>query len=71
MTLDIIYVITGSILIIELVYCICRSKASSDYTWYLCRPFGIPFSMGVGAIIRLVCAVLGGIFLYKGIIGLL
>lgn len=71
MTINIIQIIVGSILLIELICCIIMSKSASDYTYYLCRPFGIPFSMGVGAIARLVCAVTGGILLYRGIVGLI
>lgn len=64
-------IILGAILLLELVSCIINSSSASDYTYYLCRPFGIPFSMGIGAIIRLICAILCGILLYRGIIGLL
>lgn len=71
MTWNIIQIALGSILIIELIYCIAMSKAATDYTWYLCRPFGIPFTMGVGAVVRLVCAIAGGILIYRGIAGLL
>ncbi len=71
MTWCIIQICIGAILLLELILCIKNSKAAPDFTWYLCRPFGIPFSMGIGAIIRLVCAVLGGILLYRGIVGLL
>lgn len=70
MTSNVIQIILGSILLGELVFCIIMSKSAPDYTWYLCRPFGIPFTMGVGAIVRLVCAVGGGIFLYRGMVGL-
>lgn len=68
---DIVQIIIGGVLIGELVFCILMSKSAPDYTWYLCRPFGIPFPMGIGAIIRLVCAVLGAILLYRGIVGLI
>lgn len=71
MILSIVKIIIGAVLLIELVACIFISKAASDYTYFLCRPFGIPFPMGIGAIIRLVCAVLSGALLYSGIMGLL
>lgn len=71
MTWSIIQIVIGAILIGELIFCIAASKSAPDYTWYLCRPFGIPFTMGVGAIVRLVCAITGSILLYRGIVGLL
>lgn len=71
MTINIILIVIGTILLGELIMCIMMSKAASDYTYYMCRPFGIPFSMGIGSIVRLVCAVLGSMLLYRGIIGLI
>lgn len=71
MTMAIFQIVAGSILLIELIICIIGSKSASDYTYYLCRPFNIPVPMGIGAIIRLVCAVLGAILLYRGVIDLL
>lgn len=71
MTLCIIQTCIGAILLLELILCIKNSKAEPDFTWFLCRPFGILFPMRIGAIIRLVCAVLGSILLYRGIVGVL
>lgn len=71
MTYNIIQIVLGSVLLIELIYCIVMSKSSSDYTYYLCRPFGITFPMGVGAIIRLAFALAAGILVYRGIVGLI
>lgn len=68
---NIIQIVLGSILMIELIYCIVRSKIAAEYIWYICRPFGIPFSMGVGAIVRLFYAEAAGILFYRGIIGLI
>lgn len=71
MVIAIVQIVVGSILLIELILCIIRSKSASDYTYYLCRPFCIPFPMGIGVIIRLVCAVIGAILLYRGVMDLL
>lgn len=71
MELCIIQICVGAILLLELILCIRNSKTEPDFTWFLCRPFGILFPMRIGAIIRLVCAVLGGILLYMGIVGLI
>lgn len=64
-------IVIGVVLIGELIYCIMRSKSGPDYSWYLCRPFGIPFPMGIGTILRLVCAMAGGILIYRGIVSLI
>ena len=71
MWLNIIQIIVGVILLAELLFVIFSAKSAPDYTYYLCRPFGIPFNMFIGALVRLGCAVLGGILLYRGIVGLL
>lgn len=71
MDLYIIQIGIGAILLLELILCIRNSKTEPDFTWFLCRPFGILLPMRIGAIIRLVCAVLGSILLYRGIIGVL
>ena len=70
MTWNIVQIIIGVILLGELILCIINSKIASDYTYYLCRPFCLPLGMAIGSIVRLVCAVLGGILLYRGIIGM-
>lgn len=71
MSWSIFQIVVGAVLLGELIFCIAVSKSAPDYTWYLCRPFGIPFTMGVGAILRLVCAIAGGILLYRGIVSLI
>lgn len=71
MELCIIQICVGAILLLELILCIRNSKTETDFTWFLCRPFGILLPMRIGAIVRLLCAVLGGILLYRGIVGLL
>lgn len=63
-------ILVGLVLLGELIYCILKSKTGPDYSYYICRPFGIPFPMGIGAIIRLLCAIAGAIFLYRGLVGL-
>ncbi len=71
MTWLIVQIVLGTLLLGELIFCICMSKSACDYTYYICRPFGIPFPMGLGAILRLGCAVVGAILLYRGIVGML
>lgn len=62
MICHIIYLVLGVIILIELIYSLFKSGRASDFMYYLCRPFGIPFSMLVGAIIRIIliaaCAIL-------------
>lgn len=71
MTLNIIQIAIEIILLCELIFCIVNCKVASDYTYYICRPFGISMGMGLGFILRLACATIGGILLYRGIIGFL
>lgn len=62
------FTVFGSIVVLELVIRIIQStKRAPDILWYLCRPFGIPMSMWVACIVRMVLIAVGAVLLYKGI----
>lgn len=67
MTLHIFYLLGGVIILIELIFSLCNSRTASDFTYYLCRPFGVPFSMFLGTIVRIILIVAGTIGLWTGI----
>lgn len=63
-----IFIILGSLVVLELVVRIVQStKSAPDILWYLCRPFGIPMSMWVACIVRIVLVAVGAIALYQGV----
>ncbi|MBM6670133.1 hypothetical protein H6B14_05045 [Phocaeicola coprophilus] len=69
---QIIFIILGSLVVLELVVRIIQStKRAPDILWYLCRPFGIPMSMWLACIIRIVLIAVGAVVLYQGIGSLL
>lgn len=65
---NIIFFILGSLIVLELVVRIIQStKRAPDILWYLCRPFGIPMSMWVACIVRIVLIAIGAVLLYQSI----
>jgi hypothetical protein len=59
--------IIGLAILIELVIVFVNSHTAPDFTYYMCRPFGIPFPMWLGLLIRFILVALGGICLYSSI----
>lgn len=67
--MNILSIICGSFIAIELIYSLVMCHQLHLYTLYLSKPFGIPFNMGFGFIVRFVLTAAGTILLYQGIIG--
>lgn len=67
MALHISFIVGGIIILIELIFSLCNSRNASDFTYYLCRPFGFSFSMLLGTIIRIILIMAGTIGLWTGI----
>lgn len=66
--MNIIFIIFGSLVVLELIVCIIRTtKRAPDILWYLCRPFGIPMSMWIACIVRIILIAIGAVALYQGI----
>lgn len=55
--------VLGIFILFEVSYRLLEWKYSSDFTYRICRPFGIPFSMKTGVIISIVEIGLGVVLL--------
>lgn len=71
MSITILLLVIGIILLLEVGYRLLRWKYPSDFTYRICRPFGIPFSMKIGVMVTIVEIALGVVLSYRGIAGLL
>ena len=71
MWLAIACIIIGLIIAVELIYCIATWNAVSDFTYFICRPFGIEMSMFAGFITRVILIAIGGVAIYYGVSHLL
>ena len=64
---SIICLIFGAIVALEIIYQIATSASASDFTYFICRPFGIEMSMLAGFINRIILIALAGAAIYYGI----
>lgn len=62
-----VFFILGAIIAIELIFCIINTCSGADLMYYVCRPFGIPFPMMIGLLIRIGLIVLAVILIRDGI----
>lgn len=60
--------IIGVIIVLEFIVGLFRAgRSASGLTYFICRPFGIPFSMIIGFIVRIALIALAVFFLTKSI----
>lgn len=71
MIITILLLVFGILLLLEVGYRLLGWKYPSDFTYRICRPFCISFSMKTGVIITIVEIGLGVVLSYRGIAGLL
>lgn len=71
MTIAIVQLVIGLLLLAEVCRRIFGWTYPTDFTYRICRPFCIPFSMMIGVIITFAETVLGAVLTYRGIIELL
>ena len=71
MVITILLLVFGMFLLLEVGYRLLGWKYPCDFTYRICRPFCIPFSMKTGVIITIVEIGLGVVLSYRGIAGLL
>lgn len=68
MILAIVLLVVGIIIVGELIYCIYDSRKASDFTYHLCRPFGIDMpTLRIGIIVRVCLVVIATIAIMCGI----
>lgn len=67
MTIAIVQLVIGLLLLAEVCGRIFGWTYPTDFTYRICRPFGIPFSMMIGVIITFAETVTGAVFAYRGI----
>lgn len=70
MTTAIIQLVVGLLLLFEVCGRIFGWTYPTDFTYRICRPFWISFSMKIGVIITFVETIACAILVYRGIIGL-
>lgn len=68
MALAILCLVFAGICILEILIRLFGASSASDFTYFICRPFGIPFSMFVGFLVRIILLVLAGVAAYHGIL---
>ena len=67
MTIAIVQLVIGLFLLFEVGARIFGWTYPTDFTYRICRPFRIPFSMITGIIITFVETVVGAVLTYRGI----
>ena len=67
MWIPIACLIVGIVIAAELIYRIATWNVVSDFTYFICRPFGIEMSMFAGFITRVILIALGGAAVYYGV----
>jgi hypothetical protein len=67
MTWTIIQILIGFLLLFEVGWRLFLWTYPTDFTYRICRPFGIPFSMKIGVIITFAETLLGVVLAYRGI----
>ena len=67
MWVPILFLILGAVIAAELIYRIATWSNVSDFTYFICRPFGIEMSMFAGFITRTILTALGGAAVYYGV----
>lgn len=71
MVLQIIQLVIGVFLLFEAGKRMLCWNYAADFSYQICRPFKLSLSMRLGIIITFLEIVLGTIFLYNGIIGMI
>ena len=60
MTTTMITFCYGIFVVVESILTFLRSVTAADFMWYVCRVFGVPFSLKTALVIRALLLITGG-----------
>lgn len=58
--MNVLIIIYGIAVVVESIVAFIKSVTAADIMWYICRVFGIPFSLKTALIIRALLLITGG-----------
>lgn len=58
--MNVLVIIYGIAVVVESIVAFIKSVTAADIMWYICRVFGIPFSLKTALIIRALLLITGG-----------